>query len=154
MCAKTHLIDVVHPLSMCILRNLSVPQELSCEHRDVPYQSEPEAMKKVGNQNRRLRSQKSGRIWKVFRGFSWRCWQLQRFLLTYPKGQNTNAPKTQGVHRLEVEGRMWLEPIVRLFLLNWHRCICHSIKFEHFRRVPHKGLNKSIVQGMSQDQAH
>jgi len=105
MSARTHLIDVVRPLNMCILRNLSVPQELSCERRDVPYQSEPEAMKKVGNQNRGLRSQRTGRIRQVSRAFSWRCWQLQRFLLTYPEGQNTNAPKTQGVHRLEVEGR-------------------------------------------------
>ena len=105
MSAKTHLTDVVRPLNMCILRNLSVPQELSCERRDVPYQSEPEAMKKVGNQNRGLRSQRTGRIRQVSRAFSWRCWQLQRLLLTYPEGQNTNAPKTQGVHRLEVEGR-------------------------------------------------
>lgn len=46
MSARTHLIDVVRPLNMCILRNLSVPQELSCERRDVPYQSEPQSMKK------------------------------------------------------------------------------------------------------------
>ena len=46
MSARTHLIDVVRPLNMCILRNLSVPQELSCVRRDVPYQSEPQSMKK------------------------------------------------------------------------------------------------------------